>query len=297
MGVALIPATIQLALMTGNGTATSGVLHREWHWMNHCPDSRKNLPFLAFWLWNFGLFAPLAVALWGRCAWELTDAVAADSPRVGHSRDEDADAAFVVPVGLLFVLASVVMFAKWDWDNTKLMIWCYLAFLPFLWRRWLRPLTAAIRWPVCGVLFFSGAVCLVGGLGKRHLGYALIQRPELDGVRVATDALPIAGRFASAPDYNHPLVYCGRALAMGYDGHLFSQSIDYKNLSDELDALMLGELDWPQAAKKLGVRYLFWGPREERKWPRSTKPWERQGEPLAEGDWGKIYDLEALGDK
>ena len=78
---------------------------------------------------------------------------------------------------------------------------------------------------------------------------------------------------------------------MGYDGHLFSQSIDYKNLSDQLDALMLGELDWPQAAGQLGVRYLFWGPREEKKWPNSTKPWEREGKPLAEGDWGKIYDL------
>ncbi len=108
---------------------------------------------------------------------------------------------------------------------------------------------------------------------------------------MAADPLPVAGRFAAAPDYNHPLVYCGRALAMGYDGHLFSQSVDYQGLSNELDALMLGELDWTQAAKQLGVRYLFWGSREERKWPTSTKPWERLGPPLAEGENWKIYDL------
>ena len=294
VGVALVPATIQLMLMTANFKATGGVVHLQWAWMNHDPNPKKNLPFLAFWLWNFGLFAPLAVALWGLCAWNLTDAVAAGLPRVGHTRDEDADAAFVLPAGVLFMLATVVMFAKWEWDNTKLMIWCYLAFLPFLWRRWLRPLNAPLRWAACALLFFSGGVSLIGGLGKSHLGYALIQRPELDGVTVAVDPLPVAGRFAAAPDYNHPLVYCGRALAMGYDGHIYSQGIDYKNISDQLDALMLGELDWAQAAAKLGVRYLFWGPREEKRWPNSTKPWERQGPPLVQGDWGKIYDLGTL---
>ncbi len=297
VGAAVIPATIQLALMTGNGAATSGVLRWEWAWMNHDPNPAKNLSFAGFWLLNFGGFALLAPALWGRCAWDLARAALHGVPRVGDDRDEDADAAFVLPAGVLFVLASVVMFAKWDWDNTKLMIWCYLAFLPFLWRRWLRGLAAPLRWPVCALLFFSGMVSLAGGLGKQHIGYGLIPRAELDGVVVATDRLPVAGRFASAPDYNHPLVYCGRALAMGYDGHLFSQSIDYKRLSDQLDALMLGELDWTQAAGQLGVRYLFWGPREEKRWPTSTKPWEREGKPLAEGDWGKIYDLGGVSGK
>ncbi len=294
VGVALIPATAQLALMTGNFSAAHGVLHLEWAWMNHDPAPAKNLSFLGFWLLNFGLFALLAPALWCLCARDLVRAMRDDLPRAGHSRDEDADTAFVIPAGIIFVLASVVMFAAWDWDNTKLMIWSYVAFLPFLWRRWVHPLAAPIRWPVCALLFFSGAVCLAGGLSQRHVGYVLIPRSELDGVVVATDALPVSGRFAAAPDYNHPLVYCGRLMAVGYEGHLASQSIDYRGLAGTLDALMLGEPDWTQAAGKLGVRYLFWGPREEKKWPASTKPWERQGKPLAEGTWGKIYDLGAL---
>ncbi len=60
---------------------------------------------------------------------------------------------------------------------------------------------------------------------------------------------------------------------------------------------MLGEPDWREDAEKLGVRYVFWGPREEKKWPASTKPWERQGPPLKAGDWGKIYDLGAVAGK
>ncbi len=298
VGVALVPATIQLALMTGNGhAAAGGVVHLQWAWMNHDSDPAKNLSFVGFWLWNFGLFALLAPALWGRCAWDLVRAVLHGLPRAGHDREEDADAAFVLPAGIIFVLASVVMFASWDWDNTKVMIWSYLAFLPFLWRRWVRPLATPVRWAVCALLFFSGAVSLAGGLSQRHIGYSLIERSELDGVVVATDPLPVAGRFAAAPDYNHPLVYCGRALAVGYEGHLASQSIDYKTMADSLDALMLGELDWTRAAGTLGVRYLFWGPREEKKWPASTKPWERQSPPLAQGGWGKIYDLGAVAGK
>ncbi len=299
VGAALAPATILLALMTGNGSAArGGVVHLQWNWMNHdALNPVRHQSFVSFWLLNFGLFALLAPALWCRCAWDLGRATLADLPRVGYSRDEDADTAFVLPAGIIFVLASVVMFASWDWDNTKLMIWSYLAFLPFLWRRWVHPLAAPIRWPVCALLFFSGAVSLAGGLGQRHIGYGLIERSELNGVMVATDALPVSGRFAAAPDYNHPLVYCGRLMALGYEGHLASQSIDYKPLADTLDALMLGELDWTQAAGTLGVRYLFWGPREEKKWPASTKPWERQGPPLAQGDWGKIYDLGAAAGK
>ncbi len=181
VGVALVPATILLALETGNGHAASGVLKLEFAWMNHDPDPKKNLPFLAFWMWNFGFFAPLAVALWGQCARDLILATLHNLPRAGHNRDEDADTAFVLPAGIIFGLASVVMFAKWDWDNTKLMIWCYLAFLPFLWRRWLRPLAAPLRWPVCALLFFSGAVSLAGGLGQRHLGYGLIDLDLLEG--------------------------------------------------------------------------------------------------------------------
>ena len=157
--------------------------------MNHDnPNPAKHLSFAGLLAVEFrgvraagpGVVGPLRVGPPAR-------GVSTASRASGNSRDEDCDAAFVLPAGVFFVLASVVMFATWDWDNTKLMIWCYLAFLPFLWRRWLRGLAAPVRWPVCAVLFFSGAVCLAGGLGKQHIGYGLIQRAELDGVVVATD--------------------------------------------------------------------------------------------------------------
>ena len=46
-----------------------------------------------------------------------------------------------------------------------------------------------------------------------------------------------------------------------------------------------------KAARRLDVRYIYWGPREDRRWPGSTHPWERMRAPLASGNWGRVYDL------
>ena len=119
------------------------------------------------------------------------------------------------------------MFAAWEWDNTKLMIWAYVAALPFIWQVWVRPLSLPLRVPVCALLFFSGGVSLAGGMESTQMNFELIARTELDGVRRAMHGLPVERAVRGAPDYNHPLVYCGRKLALGYEGHIHSQGIDY----------------------------------------------------------------------
>ena len=108
----------------------------------------------------------------------------------------------------------------------------------------------------------------------------------------AVGKLPAEARFAAAPEYNHPLVFCGRKLAMGYTGHLYSQGLDYSQLEADLHTLMLGQPEWGQCAGKLGVRYLYWGTREEKAFANSSKPWETQCQRVATGDWGSIYDLQ-----
>ncbi len=291
--IAFLPATYEVALMTDYFTGAGGSVWFEPGWMQH------DEPFLRFWLTNFGLFAVLAPALWLCCAWDLAqpddpplpaDAGGKRLPSI--TRLQDTQAAFVLPAGLLFVFASMVMLSPWDWDNTKLMIWSYLVMLPFLWQRWIRPFTAPIRWLVCIVLFFSGAVSLVGGLRDTDQGYGIGSRAELTVVEAATKPLPIEARFAAAPEYNHPLVFAGRKLALGYIGHLYSQGIDYVPLERDQHALMLGLRDWRSAAQRLRVRYIYWGPREEKKYPGSRRPWAEDNPPVAEGDWGAIYDLE-----
>jgi hypothetical protein len=279
--IAFLPATAQVAWMTDYFVGVGGAPWIEWGWMAH------GTPFLWFWFLNFGFFAVLAPALWVVCAWDFAQL---EQP---ITRSEDAAAAFVLPAGLIFVFASVVMLSPWDWDNTKLMLWCYVAALPFIWQRWVQPFSSPARILICMLLFFSGSISLLGGLGKSNIGFDLGSRREIDAVRFATHLLPAEARFAAAPEYNHPLVFCGRKLAMGYDGHLYSQGIDYAQLQADVRALMLGQSDWKKAEARLGVRYLYWGPREERAYPGSARPWATGNPPVATGDWGQIYDLDA----
>jgi hypothetical protein len=291
--VAFLPASYEVALMTNYFIGSGSTIWYEPGWMQH------DAPFVWFWVLNFGLFALLAPALWLCCAWDLAqpddpplpaDAGGKRLPSI--SRAQDTAAAFVLPAGLLFLFACIVMLSPWDWDNTKLMIWSYLVVLPFIWDRWIRPFAAPVRWPVCAALFLSGAVSLAGGLRHMETGYGLGSRPELDAVEAATRPLPIEARFAAAPEYSHPLVFAGRKLALGYDGHLYSQGIDYTPLTRDQRALMLGLPNWRRAAQRLRVRYIYWGFREDRRYPGSTKPWAENNPPIASGDWGAIYDLE-----
>ncbi len=293
--IAFLPASWEIALMTGNFMGAGQAVWFEPGWMQH------GKPFLRFWLLNFGLFAILAPALWARCAWDLAqpddpplpaDAGGKRLPSI--TRVQDTAAAFVLPAGLLFLFACIVMVSPWDWDNTKLMIWSYLVVLPFIWDRWIRPFAAPVRWPVCAALFLSGAVSLAGGLRHMDTGYYLGRRPELEAVDAATRGLPIEARFAAATEtgYNHPLVFAGRKLVLGYNGNVFSQGIDYTPIARDLNALMRGLPDWRRAARRLEVRYVYWGPREAKAFRDSSRPWAQDSAQVAAGDWGAIYDLE-----
>ena len=290
VGAAFLPASGLVYLMTDHFRAGAGIT-RQLGWMQHDQN------FFAFWLMNFGGFALLGPALWLWCLWTAGRDVLRDedAPTAATDRGLANAAAFVLPAGALFLAACVWLFAPWEWDNTKLMIWCYLAVLPFVWERCVRPWPAGVRAVVCAVLFFSGAASLAGGLGKPDPRLGLIDTAELASVRVMVRGLPAEARFAAMPEYNHPLVYCGRKVAMGYNGHLHSQGIDYGPLSRDLDTLMNGRPDWREAAARLGVRYIYWGPREIKHYPDSTLSWANPDEPVATGDYGSVYEIRPAG--
>ena len=197
-----------------------------------------------------------------------------------------------VPAIFLFFVCCNIRFAHWDWDNTKVMLWPWLIVLPVLWEivlvRW-QPWCRAL---VCSLLFFSGFLSLFGGIGAQFHGYSIARLSALDAVAHAVRDIPITEPFAAQPNYNHPLLLCGRKVVMGYDGHLASHGIEYGPVDDELDALMRGFPDWRIRAARLGVRYLFFGPEERKTWPASYESWRMSATVIASGEWGEILDLE-----
>ena len=288
VGSAFVPASALVLLVTGTlGGASVLGFKAGWMWDDttwlqwceaHLPGSPTLNAMLLFWPINFGFLIPLV----GWLAYRLWKDPRALWPR-----------ALLFPALFIFLLCVFVKFAPWEWDNTKLMIWSYLAIVPLAWNELLaaRPLGQRIAAAVA--LFGSGFISLLGGLDGTHTGFDIATRSELDGVEKAIANIPIAERFVAYPTYNHPLLLAGRKVALGYTGHAWSHGLHWEPTGATVDALMNGRSDWRAAAAELKVRYLFWGNEEREHYQDSPRPWRHSARLVARGAWGEIYDLAA----
>jgi hypothetical protein len=279
VAVSVLPATVLIWFLTGGFHGASMI-----YWKPGWLQENEN-PF-RFWLTNFGALPVAVIALFG-WLWNQRN-------QAGSAAQTREYAAFALPAAGVFLIACFVMFAPWEWDNTKLMIWSYLAVLPALWGM-LRAAPLGLRALACFALFFSGFVSLIGGIDSTHQGFPLAARKELDALSVPLRGIAITSTFACYPTFNHPLLLSGRKVVAGYDGHLFSHGIDYRWRKAELERLMRGEPGWENRVRQLGVDFLFWGDRERSEFTTSTIPWAASAPVVAHGSWGAIYDLRAVG--
>lgn len=269
VAAALIPATACVYLVTGRFSGASVVgLHPGW--------MQGSQNFFVFWFNNFGALPLLIIAL---------------VVVLKRDRRNVWPAVIVFPALGVFLLCCVVRFAPWEWDNTKLMIWCYLAVLPALWKHVIAQFTTIPRALLCALLFFSGFVSLLGGLDATHRGYPIASRSELDGVASALRAIPGNDRFIGHPTFNHPLLLLGRPMALGYTGHVWSHGLEWRETLRNVESVLAGDDDWRAAAAAVGSRFVFWGREEREHYPDSQQPWKSEAALVAAGDWGEIYDL------
>ena len=291
---AILPATICICYVTGlfqRGPSATGMIHCVPGWM------QGDQPFFTFWFQNFGWLPVILAAL---IVWMLIKrpfrVVVARAKGQSAGRlivRYPAFIAFAFPGVMLFLVCCYVMFAPWEWDNMKLMMWCYIAVLPFIHEALLLIPAypgAPLRILCYVLLFFSGFISLIGGIDRTHTGYEIAKRSELDPVSFAVRSLPPDATFAGWPTYNHPLLLCGCKMVEGYAGHLNSYGIKYQDRLAALTRMMNGDADWLAVASSLHVNYLYWGPREAAAYPNSTQPW-RTFPVVAAGDWGTIYDI------
>jgi hypothetical protein len=284
VGISVLPATCIVWTITDHFKARS-VLEWKPGWVQNAGDFAA--PFLSFWFINFGIFIPIALLLIGTCIWRLRQTTE-------RSQFKDhPNLAFLSAGVLIFLFACLVKTAPWEWDNIKLIIWAYLIILPILWSELIVHWPVPVRAGVCIALFLSGFVSLFGGLVGKENGYSIADRVELDSVAVGVRKLPKDARFATFPTYNHPLLLHGRNVVLGYPGHLWTQGFDYQPAEAKLRDVMMGAPDWKQKAAELRARYIYWGAREQENYVGSTRPWEREGQLVANGPFGVIYDLGA----
>lgn len=228
---AIPPATLGVWLVTGGFSAASGV-----RWL---PGWMQADGGWMFWLVNFGILVVIAPALF----WKS----------ILHG-DSESRAFGSVSIGV-FLLCMLVAFAPWEWDNTKLLIWSWLTAAPWIWSLVLGPLPTIPRATACVLLFFSGAVSLIGGLDQRH-GYELVSRAELAETVLAFEEVPPLDRIAVVPQFNHPVILLGRPVVCGYEGHLWSHGLDYREKFENLKIVLAAEPGWRDAAKQIKAQWI-----------------------------------------
>ena len=246
---AFLPATAALFFVTGRFTASSGLRwlpgwmqgNQEWlsYSRNLGPAWIHGNEAWLFWIWNFGVSLPLILLL----AWRLIRA----------QREESL--CFAGTGIFVFVVCFLFCFAPWEWDNTKLFLWAWLACAPFLWDM-ISAWRAPVRAITCFLLFFSGAVSLVGGLDGRH-GYKLTTRSELAEAARVLAHVPLEDRIAVEPDFNNPVMLLGRPVLCGYEGHLWSHGLDYHRQWDALQGILKQEPGWEEALKHIDAKWLY----------------------------------------
>jgi len=269
IGAISVPiASTLLACVTG-GLNTKGTIHMALGWM------QQGNPWV-FWPINFGLMIPL-LAITYFIGFKPSTSTPATRTMLGAS--------------LITIIAClIVSFAPWPWDNTKLMIWAWIAALPFIWELVLSKVHLIFRIPILIGLYFTGAISIYAGLDYRH-SYGLAGREEIAEASNMTSGLPRDARIICAPTFNHPLGLAGHKLIAGYDGHLFSHGLDYGKIYQAEESILKGETGWKEKAFELGARYLYWGPREQEKYKTSRRPWETEATCIYTGEISRLYRL------
>ncbi|MBV9731576.1 MAG: hypothetical protein JO275_02305, partial [Verrucomicrobia bacterium] len=99
--------------------------------------------------------------------------------------------------------------------------------------------------------------------------------------------------FATYPTYNHPALVAGHRAVLGFPGHLWSHGLEYVPEEQLLNKVMLAEPGWEPSCSQLDIDYLFWGRFEQEHYASSAHAWDNYPV-VAEGPWGKVFDLRAL---
>jgi hypothetical protein len=264
-----IPATFFTLKVTENFKQASS-LWIESGWL------MKDQNLVSFLLQNYGLFFPFTIlAFYFSYIQKRKNALLLLSSGLG-----------------IFLICCFVMFAPWDWDNTKIMVWCYLLILPVIDEIVIRPLSSRLaKGIVYGIFFFSGVISVWSSYGPSNRGFAVASIEELSGVCRALNKLDPLAIFAAFPTYGHPVSLCGGSIVAGYQGHLWSYGVKSEKTLTSLKTLMLGQEEYKLAADELKIRFIFWGPREQKEYANSQLPELLANKKIAEGNWGKIFDL------
>jgi hypothetical protein len=224
----------------------SGWFALEWGWMSN-NQGNGILPFINFWLMNWGLVLPLA--LWGTLLMR------------------DCRCPMVIGGWVLFALCNILRFQPWNWDNSKLLTWSYLLLiipvvrvLSYLWRS-NRRVVKGIAIVSTGLLIFSGGLELMRLMQSSRTTFRMWDASKIDMASNLQKILRPEETVLTDDDHlNWVSSLAGGQILMGYRGWLWSYGIDYSEREKEIRLMYSGNADADKLFDKYHVRYAVFSP-------------------------------------
>jgi hypothetical protein len=268
-------AVPQLLVQQGGGLGAAGAIRFHPGWV------QGQDAWWWFWLKNLGAFIPLlGISLFDR---GLLDRTA--------SRMLWA----FMPI---FVAGNLVAFQPWDWDNTKILAYWFLAVCIFvaaiLTKMWREHPAVPVRLFLIATILtmtLSGLLeNLEQALGRDRL--RLLTREEVGlalAVRQSTEPHAI---FAAGLQHNHPIsMLSGRRVLMSFPGWMWSQGADTKKREQDLRAIFALSPAAADLIAKYGVEFVVVGPEEKAKLGADLDGYRRSFPTIATTEHYDVFDV------
>lgn len=166
---------------------------------------------------------------------------------------------------LFFILFSHLILAPWNWDNIKLLVWCYIFALmgltDFLWNHrgpWFKAV-------VC-VALLPGMLVFVRSLPAFTHGIKWASEREMNKAEVALKGWDVNHTVLIDPSaYNHPVMLLGMKLFMGYPAQVWSHGYNQREREEAVKQFFAGFDGAVMSFSKGKVQLIYGGPLEKRR--------------------------------
>ena len=174
----------------------------------------------------------------------------------------------IAPFSLVFIVANLVKFQPWDWDNSKLLVFWYLAsavavgaLLVRLWRS--HPVGAIGAAGMWLSLVLSGGLSLMQFLPPQGPSYVWFTAEQVQLAADVRRLTPPKAVFVTGEQPNNPIAdLAGRSVLMSYPGWLWSYGIDYRRREADLSKIYQGGAPALDLLHRYHADYVVIGPEE-----------------------------------
>ena len=180
---------------------------------------------------------------------------------------------YSLPFLILFLLPNMMLFAPWNWDNIKILIYWFLGTTPMA-ALALTCLYKNKRFRIpsrIGFFIIMFVLTVAGGIDVFRYAVAPISgwkefsAEEVKLAKRISIETPPDAIFLNAPIFNHPVFLSGRKSLMGYPSHIWSHGYnDAHRREQDIQSMLKGKFDVISLIDTYKPSYATVGPHEKR---------------------------------